>query len=490
MFGVRLTPGVDWAVDENHLVLAVSLITLVLIPWLGAVRTRMVCRRLTYARNRTPPRWYADPRFVVALAVGVAVLTLADLILWQRVTVLLALAVETALTRAVLATVRAERPAVPAWVHQLRPADRKPHRSPVPAAVAGPAPRPRTTLVAAEPPVSATSRMGTTLREFLVRADGLTEHIRSAFADQHGHAGTWVHPDSWAAHAPPLEPLLDGDRHRVSGYTIVGRLGVGGMSVVYAARQRQTGEDVAIKVIRDIVDPPGGQARLLREMEALAAATGPHTVRIITVGHDGDDHFLVMERLRGPNLWTFVDQAGPIRNPNALNHLAVVLASGLADYHAKGVTHRDLKPANIVLTDRGPVIVDLGIAKMADATATLPGQGFATLGYVAPETILGQGAMSTADVWSWGCCLAYAASGQRLFPGDEWDAAAYGILNGTRNPAALDAVRTVSPQLAALVYAATEREPGRRPLNGGMLLRDLPVTTTWPKPRQATTDSA
>ena len=142
-----------------------------------------------------------------------------------------------------------------------------------------------------------------------------------------------------------------------------------------------------------------------------------------------------------------------------------MLAAGLADFHARAVTHRDLKPANVMLTDGGPVIVDLGIAKLADVTATMPGStGFATLGYVAPETILGRGTMATADVWSWGCCLAYAASGQRLFPGEEWDPVTYAILNGRRNPAAMDALRRISPPLADLVGEATEVDPGRRPV--------------------------
>ena len=305
-----------------------------------------------------------------------------------------------------------------------------------------------------------------------------------------GRGGTAVMPgaaaDIWATYAPALSPLRQHDPRRIGSYTLQGRLGVGGMSVVYAGRHRTDRRDVAIKVMRDVLDDADAQARLLREMEALAQATGPYTVKIVTVGHDGVGHFLVMERLLGPNLWDFVNRCGPVTDPGALSHLAVVLAAGLADFHARAVTHRDLKPANVMLTDHGPVIVDLGIAKLADATSTMPGStGFATMGYVAPETILGRGTMATADIWSWGCCIAYAASGQRLFPGEDWEPVTYAILNGRRNLAAMEAVRRVSPQLADLVWAATEVDPARRPFNGSALLTRLPGGTRWPTPSRA-----
>ena len=297
--------------------------------------------------------------------------------------------------------------------------------------------------------------------------------------------------DTWAAFAPPLGPLKQSDPRRIGSYALQGRLGTGGMSVVYAGRHRSSRRDVAIKVMRDVLDDAEAQVRLLREMEALAQATGPYTVKIVTVGHEsfkggGVGHFLVMDRLFGPNLWDFVHRSGPITDPGALTHLAVVLAAGLSDFHARAVTHRDLKPANVMLTDHGPVIVDLGIAKLADVTATMPGsQGFATLGYVAPETILGRGTMAPADVWSWGCCIAYAASGQRLFPGEEWDPVTYAILNGRRNLAAMEAIRRISPALADLVWAATDVDPERRPFNGSALLARLPGGTRWPTPARA-----
>ena len=84
-----------------------------------------------------------------------------------------------------------------------------------------------------------------------------------------------------------------------------------------------------------------------------------------------------------------------------------------------------------------------------------------------------------------GRASAVAASGQRLFPGEEWDPVTYAILNGRRNPAAMDALRRISPRLADLVGEATEVDPGRRPFNGSALLTRLPAGTRWPTPSRA-----
>lgn len=501
MYGVPLSPQIRWEVDTDRRVLAVLLLTFVLTPVLLGWRARMVARRVARRRGREVGPWHADVRFVLGLCAAVIGLTVTDLMLWQRVAVAVALLAEVGLTALVVRTTRLTFPMMPLWVDALIPAAARPRRGlgerfrgfrQARAARSAarrqrrPAALPRTTVADPGSPSGPTALMGTGPRSFLSGADAVTESLPSlAGKELAGETGRRA-AESWAAYAPRLAPLKDRDRRRIGPYTLLGRLGVGGMSVVYAGRHRREGRDVAVKVLRDLADDPAGQSRLLHEMEALASATGPHTVGIFHVGHDGDDHFLVMERLFGPNLWDFVHRLGPIQHPEALTHLAGVLAAGLADFHTRGVTHRDLKPANVMLTDRGPVIVDLGIAKLADATATLPGgHGFATLGYVAPETILGRGTFATADVWSWGCCLAYAASGQRLFPGEEWDATTYAILNGRRNPAAMQALRQTSPALADLVWQATETDPGQRPVNGGALLERLPPGARWLAPGAA-----
>ncbi len=547
MFGVPLTPSVRWSVDSDHAVLLMFALCFVLTPILLGRRFRMVHASISRLRGRTVPPWYADARFVIGFSVGLVALIIGDLLLWSRVALLIGIAAEVGLSAVLVRTVRLQRADEPRWIGQLiapvksasprrlglpwRSAAAKTVSQPTPptsdgqhpsvppaAAVSSPdrssqsqSRSPRVSVEAPEPKVSPTSKMATGYRRFFARADAAQAARLRGRAGGAGpayppparpsptpaqDAATTAVPaaDTWAAYAPPLGQLKQSDPRRIGSYALQGRLGVGGMSVVYAGRHRSSRRDVAIKVMRDVLDDADAQVRLLREMEALAQATGPYTVKIVTVGHEGSKaggvgHFLVMDRLFGPNLWDFVHRSGPITDPGALTHLAVVLAAGLSDFHARAVTHRDLKPANVMLTDHGPVIVDLGIAKLADVTATMPGsQGFATLGYVAPETILGRGTMAPADVWSWGCCVAYAASGQRLFPGEEWDPVTYAILNGRRNLVAMEAIRRISPPLADLVWAATDVDPERRPFNGSALLARLPGGTRWPTPARALGD--
>ncbi len=531
MFGVPLTPSVHWSVDSDHAVLLVFALTFILTPILLGRRFRMVHAAVTGARGRAVAPWYADPRFVIGFSAGILALIIGDLMVWSRVALLIGIGAEVALSAVLVRTVRLEAVAEPGWVGQLstpakseRPVRDRPRSLGLPwRPVESPQERPGTgsqpapasapgAEAASAGAVAAPERPAAKYRRLFARPDpagssrlrgpgrpaaptGVVSAPDLPAGSASGPRPTAVMPgaetNSWAAYAPALAPLKPHDPRRIGSYALLGRLGVGGMSVVYAGRHRTDRRDVAIKVMRDVLDDADAQVRLLREMEALAQATGPYTVKIVTVGHASTDHggvghFLVMDRLFGPNLWDFVHRSGPITDPAALTHLAVVLAAGLADFHARAVTHRDLKPANVMLTDHGPVIVDLGIAKLADVTATMPGStGFATLGYVAPETILGRGTMAAADVWSWGCCLAYAASGQRLFPGEEWEPVTYAILNGRRNPAAMEAIRRISPQLAELVWAATEVDPTRRPFNGSALLTRLPGGTRWPSPARA-----
>jgi hypothetical protein len=513
MFGVPLTPSVRWSVDSDHAVLLMFALCFVLSPILVGIRFRMVHARMTRQRGRVVPTWYADGRFVLGFSLGLTVLIIGDLMLWSRVALLIAVAAEVTLSAVLVRTTRLEAVAEPLWVSGLAAPAKVPgpaRRLGLPWRPADPqnaAPRPvrsrPTPPPAPRPAVSPTAELPASHRRLFARSGttradpppGRTSAPPVSRVDQHAPTtpapGVAVLADSWAAYAPPLAPLKPSDPRRIGSYALLGRLGCGGMSVVYAARHRGTRREVAIKVMRDVLDDSEAQLRLLREMEALAQSTGPYTVKIATVGHEslengGVGHFLVMQRLLGPNLWDFVNRGGPITDPGALTHLAVVLAAGLSDFHARAVTHRDLKPANIMLTEAGPVIVDLGIAKLADVTATMPGsQGFATLGYVAPETILGRGTAATADVWSWGCCVAYAASGQRLFPGEQWEPVTHAILHGRRNLAAMEAIRRVSPPLADLVWAATDPDPQRRPFNGSALLARLPGGTRWPTPCRA-----
>lgn len=121
----------------------------------------------------------------------------------------------------------------------------------------------------------------------------------------------------------------------------------------------------------------------------------------------------------GPSLSAAVADGGPLPAPT-VRALGAGLAEALAAVHELGLVHRDVKPSNVLLTLDGPLLIDFGIARATDGTASLTSTGVSigSPGYMSPEQILGKGVTGAADVFSLGAVLAYAATGQPPFPGD------------------------------------------------------------------------
>ncbi|WP_368661686.1 protein kinase [Streptomyces sp. NA02950] len=160
-----------------------------------------------------------------------------------------------------------------------------------------------------------------------------------------------------------------------------------------------------------------------------------------------------------PLIWRdqAVDRYGPLDEPT-LRAVGAVLVRTLMDVHGAGLVHRDLKPSNIVLTSRGPRIIDFGIARPEHGlTLTTTGQSLATPGYAAPEQVLGRRTGPAGDVFSLGVVLAYAAGGRPVYAGGHVAAVQYQVVHGEPD---LDAV----PQaIRAWVRPCLDKEPGRRP---------------------------
>ncbi|SDJ35428.1 serine/threonine protein kinase [Streptomyces indicus] len=208
--------------------------------------------------------------------------------------------------------------------------------------------------------------------------------------------------------------LRAGDPRRIGGWTLVGRLGAGGMGVVYLAHAAD-GAPVALKRLReDLADDAEFRARFRREAAALLRVQGACTARVLAVDVDASRPFAVMEYVPGPTLAEHVAEYGPLRGDMA-HGFALGLAEALAAIHGAGVVHRDLKPGNVLLSDQGPKVIDFGIAQAADATAlTRTGVAVGTVGYMAPEQLSGQ-AGPPADVFAWALTVAFATTGRPPF---------------------------------------------------------------------------
>ena len=216
---------------------------------------------------------------------------------------------------------------------------------------------------------------------------------------------------------PEPEPLRPRDPERVGGYTLVGRLGVGGMGVAYLARDAG-GREVALKLVHaGLADHEEFRARFIREVAAARRVPDRHTARVVDADVLADPPWLATEYFR---CWTLAQQVprfGPLTAEDA-GTLACRLAEALAAMHAAGLVHRDLKPSNILLAPDGPRVIDFGIARAADlASLTTTGRLPGTPGYMAPEQVEGHPTGPPADVFALGACLVYATTGTSPF----WD---------------------------------------------------------------------
>ncbi len=237
-----------------------------------------------------------------------------------------------------------------------------------------------------------------------------------------GAPGTKERPLS-GSQAPRSEP---------EGYEILGRLGRGGMGVVYKARHRKLNRLVALKMILGAgQDDPEQLARFRAEAEAIARFRHPNIVQIYDIGEHMGCPFVSLELLEGGSLADRL--AGTPQSGPAATALMATLASGMEVAHQAGIVHRDLKPSNILFTGDGvPRIADFGLAKRLEAEEgqTLSGQIMGTPSYMAPEQAQGRTHECTpaTDVYALGAILYEMLTGRPPFKG----------------PTAMETVRQVS----------------------------------------------
>lgn len=202
----------------------------------------------------------------------------------------------------------------------------------------------------------------------------------------------------------------------VGCYTLLSKLGEGGMGVVHLARHEDSGERVALKVLRpQVVGDDEGRARLAREVSSLSRVRSRWVAGIVDSDPWGEVPFVATRYVPGLSLFDQVAQDGPVTGRD-LHWLARCLAEGIASCHEVGVLHRDVKPSNVLMEGRTPILIDFGLARVADdPKITHTGWLLGTPGYLPPEILHGQDASPASDVHSWAATVAYAATGRPPF---------------------------------------------------------------------------
>ena len=263
---------------------------------------------------------------------------------------------------------------------------------------------------------------------------------------------------------------------RVGPYLILSTIGVGGMGVVYRARDERLGRDVAIKVIRaGLLSHEGARQRFRKEALALARLNHPNIASVYDVGvHDDGSDYLVMEFVPGTTLKGRME-SGPVA-PAEILSLGADIAGALEEAHEQGVVHRDLKPSNIMVTPKGRVkILDFGLAKLLTTgmedvthpqweTAGVVGTPL----YMSPEQADGTDIDARTDLWSLGVILYESMAGRPPFRGDSGLAILRSVSRDTPEP-----LRNVPPEASRIIARALEKDVARRYHSASEMARDL-----------------
>ncbi|HEY3503794.1 MAG TPA: serine/threonine-protein kinase [Actinocatenispora sp.] len=270
-----------------------------------------------------------------------------------------------------------------------------------------------------------------------------------------------------------IEQLGPGDPRRVGPYELVGRLGRGGMGRVFLGRS-VGGRLVAVKVVAaELSGDVEFRRRFGLEVAAARQVGGFYTAQVVDANVDADPPWLVTAYIPGPSLQEAVEAYGRLP-AEAVRVLGSGLAEGLSAIHACGLVHRDLKPGNVILADDGPRVIDFGIARALDAVQQSVAV-IGTPGFMSPEQARGLEVGPAADVFSFGCVLAFALTGRGPYGEGRPEAILYRVIHEQPDLAGLP------PQLDPLVRACLSRNPGERPAVADVLggLAVPAATTQW-----------
>jgi two-component system LytT family response regulator len=261
----------------------------------------------------------------------------------------------------------------------------------------------------------------------------------------------------------------------ISHYRVLAELGRGGMGSVYRAQDTRLGREVALKVLSAGGQDPERERRLRQEAQAAAALSHPSICVVYEIDEADGATFIAMELVRGESLAAALRQGCP--GPRRALGLALGIASGLAEAHARGIVHRDLKPSNVMVDPSGQVkIIDFGLAKLVRRSEPLdsghetppwgrtdPGRILGTAAYMSPEQVRGDDVDVRSDVFAFGALLQELLTGRAVFLRETGVETLHAVLKEEPPALPIEGLGAAGPSLRALVGRCLSRDPARRP---------------------------
>ena len=201
-------------------------------------------------------------------------------------------------------------------------------------------------------------------------------------------------------------------------YEILSRVGAGGMSDVYKAKDHKLNRNVAIKVLKNEFSKDKNFVSKFRvEAQSAASLIHPNIVNVYDVGEDAGLYYIVMELIEGITLKSYIDKKGKLSVKETIS-IAIQIANGIECAHNNQIVHRDIKPQNIMISREGKVkVTDFGIARAASAN-TINGSAMGSVHYISPEQAGGQYVDEKSDIYSLGITMFEMLTGRVPFDGE------------------------------------------------------------------------
>ncbi len=257
-------------------------------------------------------------------------------------------------------------------------------------------------------------------------------------------------------------------------YKLEAKLGSGGMSTVYLAKDGTLDRDVAVKVMhREMSEQPDQLERFRQEARAVAKLSHPNVVAVIDAGEDGGHPYIVFEYVEGETLKQRIARVGALDAQEALAY-AIEIARGLTVAHARNMVHRDIKPQNVLIDAEGRAkLTDFGISRQLEQDGmTATGRVLGTTDYVAPEQAMGHPVDPRSDIYSLGVVLYEMLVGQVPFHADSQVGVAMKHVNEDL-PDVQQRRPEISAAAALVVERATAKDPDERYQKVGEMIDDL-----------------